>query len=177
MRSLLKIIERATNEKRYLLFNYIDKNGDGTTRRVEPYKVVFKESRWYLQAFSVERNDYRIFKLARMSEMRLAEETFTPRDFVSLPMDGSGWMTKEVVPVIVKIDKSLKDKVIERFGEKNIIGIEGNNYIAKYPIADNEDGYNILLRFGGKCELIEPISVRQNFKKYLMEVMEIYKDN
>jgi predicted DNA-binding transcriptional regulator YafY len=177
LRSLFKIIETAMNEKRYLLFNYIDKNGEGTTRKVEPYKVVFQESRWYLQAFSVERNDYRIFKLTRMSEMKLTEETFTPRDFVSLPMDGSDWMTKEVVPVIIRIDKSLKDKVIERFGEKNIIGTHGNNYIAKYPIADNEDGYNILLKFGGKCELIEPLSVRQNFKKYLMKIMESYEDS
>lgn len=174
LQSLLKIIETAMNERRYLLFNYIDKNGEGTTRKVEPYKVVFKESKWYLQAFSVERNDYRIFKFARMSEIQLAQETFTPRDFVSLPMDGSGWITKEVVPVIIRIDKSLKDKVIERFGEENIIDIEGNKYIAKYPIADNEEGYNILLKFGRKCELIDPLSVRQNFKKYLMKIVEIY---
>ncbi|WP_246615390.1 WYL domain-containing protein [Clostridium thailandense] len=86
-------------------------------------------------------------------------------------------MTKELVPVIIRIDKSLKDKVIERFGEENIIGIEGNNYIAKYPIADKEEGYNILLKFGRKCELIEPLSVRQNFKKYLMKIVGIYEDN
>lgn len=177
LRSLLKILETAMDEKRYLLFNYIDKDGEGTTRKVEPYKVVFKESTWYLQAFSVERNDYRIFKLSRMSDIRLVEETFIPRDFVSLPMDGSKWMTKELVTVIIRIDKSLKDKVIERFGEENIIGIEGNNYIAQYPIADNEEGYNILLKFGRKCELIEPLSVRQNFKKYLMKIAGIYEDN
>lgn len=45
LRSVLKTIERAMNEKRYLLFSYIDKNGDQTSRKVEPYKVVFKESK------------------------------------------------------------------------------------------------------------------------------------
>ncbi len=175
LRSLIMIIDNAMDENRYLFFNYIDKNGQETRRKVEPYKVVFKESRWYLQAFSVERDDYRIFKLARMSELRLAEETFTPRNFEALPMDGSDWMTKEFVPVIIKIDKSIKDKVIERFGEESIIGIEGNSYIARYPITDNEEGYNKLLDFGRKCELIEPISMRQNFKKYLLDVMEMYK--
>ncbi|WP_077861285.1 YafY family protein, partial [Clostridium sp. BL-8] len=74
LRSVLKIIERAMNEKRYLLFSYIDKNGEQTSRKVEPYKVVFKESKWYLQAFSIERNDYRIFKLARMNEVRVSED-------------------------------------------------------------------------------------------------------
>lgn len=177
LRILLKVIETAMNNKRYLLFNYTDKSGDGTSRKVEPYKVVFKESSWYLQAFSIERNDYRIFKLARMSDVQLSEETFTPRDFVPLPMDGSNWMTKDIVIVIIRIDKSLKDKVIERFGEEYIIAHNENNYIAKYPIVDNEDGYNVLLKFGRKCEIIEPLSVRQNFKKYLMKIMESYEDN
>lgn len=165
------------NDKRYLLFEYTDKSGDGTSRKVEPYKVVFKESSWYLQAFSIERNDYRIFKLARMSDVQLSEETFTPRDFLPLPMDGSNWMTKDMVTVIIRIDKSLKDKVIERFGEEYIIARNENNYIAKYPIVDDEEGYNVLLKFGRKCEIIEPLSVRQNFKEYLMKIMERYEDN
>lgn len=175
LRSILKIIERAMNEKRYLSFRYIDKNGDQTYRKIEPYKVVFKESKWYLQAFSIERNAYRIFKLARMSEVRLLEATFEPKDFVPLPMDGTDWITKEVVPVIIRIDKSLKDKIIERFGEENIIARDEDNYIAKYPIVGNEEGYNVLLKFGSKCEVIEPTSVRENLKKYLMEIMDIYK--
>lgn len=177
LRILLKVIETAMNDKRYLLFHYTDKSGGETFRKVEPYKVVFKESSWYLQAFSMERNDYRIFKLARISGIQLSEERFIPRDFVPLPMDGSNWMTKELVPVIIRIDKSLKDKVIERFGEEYIIGRSESDYIAKYPIADNEEGYHILLKFGVKCEIMEPLSVRQKFKEYLMKIMERYEDN
>ncbi|OOM68191.1 hypothetical protein CLOBL_53690 [Clostridium sp. BL-8] len=90
-------------------------------------------------------------------------------------MDGTDWITKELVPVIIKIDKSLKDRIIERFGEENIIAQDEDNYIAKYPIVDSEEGYNVFLRFGSKCEVIEPTSVRENFKKYLMEIMDIYK--
>jgi len=112
-----------------------------------------------------------------MSDVQLSEETFTPRDFVPLPMDGSNWMTKDIVIVIIRIDKSLKDKVIERFWEEYIIARNENNYIAKYPIVDNEDGYNVLLKFGRKCEIIEPLSVRQNFKKYLMKIIERYEEN
>ncbi|MHB1404455.1 MAG: helix-turn-helix transcriptional regulator [Desulfitobacteriaceae bacterium] len=175
LRSLLKVIEMAMNDKRYLLFNYLDKNGNESSRKVEPYQVVFKESSWYLQAFSVERNDYRIFKLARMNELRVSEEIFTPRTFVPLSMDGSDWMTKDRVPVIIRIDKSIKDKIIERFGEENIIAQNGNDYIAQYPIVDNEEGYNVLLKFGNKCEIIEPESVRLNFKKYLDKIIETYE--
>jgi predicted DNA-binding transcriptional regulator YafY len=176
LRSLLKVIETAMNERRYLLFHYTDKSGKETFRKAEPYQVVFKESSWYFQAFCVDRNDYRIFKLARMNEVRLSEETFTPRNFVPLPMDGSDWMTEERAPVMIRIDKSIKDKVIERFGAEHIIAQDGDGYIAKYPIADNEEGYNVLLKFGAKCEILEPVAVRQNFINYLNKILSIYKD-
>jgi len=175
LRSLLKEVETAMNDSRYLLFHYTDKNGKETFRKAEPYQVVFKESTWYLQAFCTDRKDYRIFKLARMNEVRLSEETFTPRDFAPLPMDGSDWMTEERVPVIIRIDKSIKDKVIERFGAEHILAQDGDGYIAKYPIADNEEGYNVLLKFGAKCEILEPDSVRQNFIRYLNKILTIYK--
>jgi len=175
LRSLLKIVETAMNDSRYLLFHYTDKNGKETFRKAEPYQVVFKESTWYLQAFCTDRKDYRIFKLARMNEVRLSEETFTPRDFAPLPMDGSDWMTEERAPVIIRIDKSIKDKVIERFGAEHILAQDGDGYIAKYPIADNEEGYNVLLKFGAKCEILEPDSVRQNFIRYLNKILTIYK--
>lgn len=177
LRKLLKMIETAISNNKYLLFNYTDIKGDISVRKVEPYKVVFKESKWYLQAFSIERNDYRIFKLARMSKTCLTEDTFSPRDFISLPMDGSNWMMKEMVPVIIKVDRSIKDKVIERFGEENIIAQQENNYLAKYLIADNDEGYNILLALGKKCEIIEPISIRENFKRYLLDISKIYEVN
>lgn len=110
-----------------------------------------------------------------MNEAHLSEANFEPKDFVPLPMDDTDWITKEVVPVIIRIDKSLKDRIIELFGEENIITRDEDNYIAKYPIVDNEEGYNVLLKFGSKCEVIKPISVRENFKKYLMEITNIYK--
>lgn len=51
LRSLLSSVETAINEERYITFDYIDKDGNVTSRKIEPYQVVFKESSWYLQAF------------------------------------------------------------------------------------------------------------------------------
>ncbi|MEI5907292.1 WYL domain-containing protein [Bacillus spongiae] len=159
------------------MFDYMDKDGEASVRKVEPYKVIFKESSWYLQAFSLERNDYRTFKLARMSQVRLSENVFIPKNFEALPMNGSDWMTKDTKQVTIKIDKSIKDKVIERFGEEYIIADNGNEYIAKYSIVDNKHGYNVLLKFGDKCEIIEPQSVRENFEKYLQSILYKYSDD
>ncbi|WP_040951366.1 helix-turn-helix transcriptional regulator [Gorillibacterium massiliense] len=175
LRGLLQQIETAINEYRCLLFRYTDRNGEGTLRQVEPYKIVFKEGSWYLQAFCLERNDYRIFKLARMSEAKLSDEAFSPKDFEPLHMGISDGVLQSLVPVTIRIDLSVKDKIIERFGEDHILAQEGSEVIARYPIVDNEHGYNVLLRFGKKCEILEPAEVRQHFIQYLDEVREMYR--
>jgi len=175
LRRLLKVIETALNDAKLLLFQYMDKKGNCTSRAVEPYKVVFKESHWYLQAYCTDREDYRIFKLARMSDVRVSKTTFVPRDFTPLPMDGSNWMTDTRVPVLIRIDKSMKDQVIERFGEDNIVESREHDCIAKYPIANNEDGYRTLLKFGAACEIIEPASVRRRFAQYLRRMLAMYE--
>ncbi|GIO42334.1 helix-turn-helix transcriptional regulator [Paenibacillus apis] len=175
LRSLLSSVEIAINEERYIKFDYINKDGNVTSRKIEPYQVVFKESSWYLQAFCTLKEDYRIFKLARMGNLYVLPETFVPRDFSPLAMDGSGWMSDERVPVKIRIALSLKDKVIERYGEENIISVEGDSCLAIFPIVNNEYGYDILLRFGDKCEIIEPSDVREAFQNYVRKILAIYK--
>lgn len=176
LRALLGNVEIAINEERYLTFDYTDKAGKMTSRRIEPYHVVFKESSWYLQAFCTDREDYRIFKLARMSKPRVLKEHFIPRDFSPLPMAGTDWMSGERVTVIIRIALSIKDKVIERFGEDHIISIGENNCLARFPIINNEAGYDVLLRFGGKCEIIAPDEVREAFRNYLRTILEKYEE-
>ncbi|MBW4082020.1 YafY family protein [Paenibacillus sp. S150] len=174
LRSLLGSIETAINEERYLTFDYIDKGGNVSSRKIEPYRVVFKESSWYVQAYCMEREDYRIFKLARMGRLQVLKETFPPRGFSPLPMDGADWMSREWVTVTVRMDLSVKDKVIERYGEDHITAIEGNSCLAEFPIINNAFGYDVLLRFGDKCEVIAPPGVREAFGSYIRKILAKY---
>ncbi|GJM75785.1 hypothetical protein HMSSN036_80010 [Paenibacillus macerans] len=72
-------------------------------------------------------------------------------------------MNQDWVSVTIRIDRSMMDKVIERFGEGNVIKVEGNTCLAAYPIIPNEFGYDKLLAFGDKCEIVGPSEVREGF--------------
>lgn len=175
LRSLLSHVETALNEERYLSFDYVDSAGHISSRKIEPYRVVFKESSWYLQGYCVEKMDYRIFKLARMSKLQVLRETFESRNFSPLPMDGRDWMNQDWVEVTIRIDLSVMDKVIERFGEGNVISVEGNTCLATYPIIHNEYGYDTLLKFGDKCEIVGPSEVREGFIDYVGRILAKYE--
>ena len=77
----LEIIKSALHKNQLLLFDYIAHRGNKTTRAVEPCQLVLKGSHWYLQGYCRKRNDFRLFRLSRMSNLQMQEETFTPRDY------------------------------------------------------------------------------------------------
>ncbi|RKN64202.1 YafY family transcriptional regulator [Paenibacillus ginsengarvi] len=177
LRTLLSFIEMAINEQHYLTFAYTDRNGQKSNRKVEPYQVVFKEGSWYLQAFCEEKEDYRVFKLARMSGLQVLPEEFEQRDFSPLPMNGNGWMSEDWVRVTIRIDLSVMDKVIERFGPGHIVRVDERTCLAIYPIIRNSFGYDKLLAFGDKCEVVEPADIRLGFRAYVRGILAKYEQD
>src|SRR5690625_6634462 len=54
-------------------------DGERFERRLEPYRVLSVEVRWYLFACDLAREDWRTFRLDRMHEEHASTFTFTPR--------------------------------------------------------------------------------------------------
>ena len=65
---------------------YVNTNGQKTERTVYPLKMVFKARQWYLKAFCVNKNDFRLFKMSRMLKLHLLSETFVPMEYPN-PID------------------------------------------------------------------------------------------
>lgn len=77
----LEIIKSALRDHKLLYFEYTAHHGYKTVRTVEPYQLVLKGSHWYFQGYCHIRNDYRLFKLSRMSNLQMKQKTFIPRDY------------------------------------------------------------------------------------------------
>jgi proteasome accessory factor B len=62
----LPILLRAAREKRVAKFNYQNRSGLQSTRRIEPWAVICREGHWYCIGFDLDRNEQRTFKLPRI---------------------------------------------------------------------------------------------------------------
>jgi predicted DNA-binding transcriptional regulator YafY len=61
-------------------FDYRDRAGTPTSRRVEPFRLVAAGRRWYLVARDLDRDAWRTFRLDRMSDPALTGHRFVRRD-------------------------------------------------------------------------------------------------
>ncbi len=76
---VLLTLARSSREHRRVGLTYVAHDGAETERRVEPYQLVATGRRWYLLAWDVDRDDWRSFRLDRMSSVRATTWVFTPR--------------------------------------------------------------------------------------------------
>jgi predicted DNA-binding transcriptional regulator YafY len=74
---LLLTLAQGCRHLERLRFNYRDAGGRVTDRRVEPYRLVNTDRRWYLVARDLDRDDWRTFRVDRLSEPSLTGHRFT----------------------------------------------------------------------------------------------------
>ena len=87
IQTYLEMIKVALQECRVLSFDYEDRYGNRSARTAEPCQLILKGSNWYWQGYCRSRNDFRLFKLSRMSNLQLEQETFQPRLFEKPQLD------------------------------------------------------------------------------------------
>lgn len=170
--NLIKIKE-ALNQRRYLIFKYLDGNGKSTERKVEPYQLLWKEEKWYINSYCTMRNDFRLFKLSRISYLKVLDETFSLREF-DMEELRMNWSEKRILNIKLLADVSLKEKILERCEEENITYCGKNKMIVEFPFVDDDFGYELLLSFGNKCECLEPIEIREKLIEKIRNMLHIY---
>ena len=150
----LEIIKSALQENKLLTFEYIAHRGNKTTRTVEPYQLVLKSSHWYLQGYCHNRNDFRLFRLSRMSNLQIQEEFFTPRDYQKPQLDFTDILATMQTKIKIRIHKSVMDRVLDYCTYEHFSPDGDEHYIVSFPFIENEYYYNILFSFGNKCECV-----------------------
>jgi len=76
---VLTTVAQACRDHERLRFEYRRRDGEETERHVEPHQLVSVHQRWYLLAYDRDREDWRTFRLDRMSSPWVTRIGFEPR--------------------------------------------------------------------------------------------------
>ncbi|MET7297874.1 YafY family protein [Embleya sp. NPDC005575] len=82
---VMTVLAGACRDHEQLRFGYSSHEGKETSRVVEPYRLVHRMGRWYLVAWDIKREDWRTFRMDRITPRPPHGPRFTPRE---LPADG-----------------------------------------------------------------------------------------
>jgi proteasome accessory factor C len=132
------------------------KPGDETLRRVEPFAVVAREGRFYLDAYCHLADDWRRFQIARIRSLRHLGEPVTartiPASFSSARAFVGGSNTRLVQ---IAIDEA-SYVLVDRFAAGPTSTDEAGRVIIPVEVADDYFLGRLLLRIGPGAEVIDP---------------------
>lgn len=169
----IKLIKQAVLEQTLIEFDYYYEKGQ-TRRRIEPYFVVFQWTAWYVFGFCLERQDWRMFKLARLWNLQLCGENYTPR---SIPPER--WNFNACLPddkkLVALFEPSVKYQLIETYGLKCFTETEDGRLRLEIGYTNRDYTISWLLGFGNKAKVIEPLDMAEEIKRIARNIMKNYK--
>ncbi|MDY3619533.1 helix-turn-helix transcriptional regulator [Agathobaculum sp.] len=167
------LLRDAILSRRVLRFDYYGTNGTATRRTVEPAKLCFKGMGWYLQGFCRTRQDFRTFRLSRMENLRVLEETYTPHG--EPPQIDSAQDDVPLERLTVRFAPPLAFRVYDEFDRARITREEDGSLLVECEWPVGEWGCGYLLSFGEGAEVIAPESARAYVARAAQNILKQYR--
>lgn len=168
-------IKAAIFNSKVVNFDYFSSYGEKTSRTVEPLKLIFKGQGWYLYGFCRLKNQMRMFKITRIKNLNLLNETFK-RDIpinVWNQEDEASYKNK-MLTLILKVDERMAYRLYDEFEQENIVKNADGSFIvtAIFPEGDWVFGY--IMSYGEYVEVIEPQYIREAIKEKFKSGLKKY---
>ncbi len=115
-----ELLKNGIIKKQALAFRYYSSYGQSGNRKVYPLKLVFKSKAWYLQAFCPPQNNYRTFKVNRMLDIEILDETFNGMRFHPPEIDTADYQSPHLLEVKLFFSSQVAYRVLRRILMKRI---------------------------------------------------------
>lgn len=174
LRKLVLDLLSAIRNNQLICFDYMNAQGEESRKKAEPYRIVFKDRSWYMDAYCYSTKRFNVYKLARLSNLS-TEGTFSKRDYQPTAYNGGEWMDKDKIPVTLRVNKVVIDTFVELLGREHVKKVDDTWYTVIYPLKDNVYGYNKLLGYGKFVRVVSPDSFLNHFIAYMDEAIDFYQ--
>ena len=164
------IIKSAILNKQLVQFTYYNSNGEESKRIVEPLQIWFKDKSWYLISYCRNKEDYRIFKIARIKEVKMLQEHFERE----LPKEENEQYNFKTIELELEINKAMTYRVYDEFESKEITKKQDGNFIIKVKYPENEWVYGYILSFGEYAKVLNPGYAKNIIKDKLQKTLKNY---
>lgn len=169
----IELIKKAIDSRLKIRFTYFSPTGE-SSREIEPYHLIFQWASWYVWGYCCMRNDYRMFKLTRLTDLECTGEPCELREVPEYTCDKLRH-TKGEIEVTAKFDKSLKWRVIDEFGTELPRFDENGDILLTFTWSDIPAFYSYILSFGDKAEILFPEKYRSGFRELVKRISEKYE--
>lgn len=171
-----RLLQTAIERRQLVSFSYTNAKGESATRTVEPMTIVLKERTRYLYGYCRLRGDYRFFRLSRLADLKLRDETFIRRP---VEMDERSWRFWESegppVDVLLRFDPRARVRVLDTFEPEQITPEAADYLLVRGSFTDRDWLLGTIQSFGDLVEVLSPKDLRALVMEKARAVIRLYE--
>lgn len=161
-----ELIKDAIERKKKIEFHYYGPGGEND-RIIEPRLLIFEWSSWYVWGYCLLRDDFRMFKLHRMTQIICTNEDIEEREPQLYQMNPSEVSWTNEVYVTAEFDGTMKWRLIEEFGIGSFTESDDGRLTMTISWSDKASLFSWLLGFRDHVRILEPLEYRSDFLELL----------
>ena len=153
-------IKKAILDRKRISFEYVSSAGEKTSREIEPMKLIFKGQAWYLWGYCVRKNDFRVFRISRIKNVKVTNEIFKRRNYVDKNQGNGTENIRSPVYLKLKFYPQVLHRLYDDFDDEMIVRNSDGTCTVEVQFPEDEWVYGYLLSFGSYVEILEPQHIR-----------------
>ena len=159
---IARVVSQAIVDNHILEIDYYKENEDELTagRRIEPYHLMNGQEGWYVHSWDPAKDESRSFRLDRIKEARIINETFEPRPDIN--PDVPAWARTGEVPAsrTARVWIAPERARWAREDRRVVQDLKGGAVIVELQYAGNEWLAREILKEAGDAAVLEPEDAR-----------------
>ena len=165
-------IKQAIETRRCITFHYYYSKVEAD-KRIEPYMILFKWSNWYVFGYCKERQDFRMYKLRQLWELRVTDEIFSLREIPEERKQFGSFMTDDYLITAI-YDPSVKYRLVEEYGPNCFTVMEDGRLYTKWGFTDPNRAISWFLGFGDQVVVTDPPEFVEKMRVQLQKMNALY---
>ncbi len=167
----IELLHSAILSGRKVSFLYFAPKGE-SARTIEPYDLIFQWAGWYVWGWCESREDFRLFKLRRMTDLIMGDP------FEKRPVPPLDFSPEQIFPyayqVTAIIQPEYKWRLIEEFGPESFTVRPDGTLLFRFGFTDKTSIIGWIVSFGGSANLLEPAELRQEILAFAEGICKNY---
>lgn len=162
-----EMLKRSILGRQEIQFLYYNSLGEVSQRRCQPLKMVYKDKAWYMYAYCLKRNDYRLFRISRIKELLVTDQYF--KSHSEMKESVFSLMEEMGKPITIELSfpKEVSYRVYDTF-EDDVIKWNGQEIRVNVTLPETEWLYSFIMSFGNQISIMYPVSLKE-------KIIERYK--
>lgn len=179
-------ISRAIHKRRNIIFQYLthDMNRkvilkhDGKKYDMNPQFIVYQEGKPYLVAKDPQTEEYRHFRLDRMTGIKTGQRRIRirikRRDPYAYVSNRLFMYSGEQIPFTARCERYILDYMIELFGKNLSLTRDGTEYFIMHASSTRQDIIWLAQEYLDAMEILEPADLRDEIRSNLAKSLARY---